>query len=177
MATLTVVSVTGINAEAHWRAIKRTQEAIPFPTRAKLIYRSGMDLNEYSRYVSKELHRDIETDFALICQPDGIGKRLAFWSGDFMEYSYCGAPFPNGEVGNGGLSLRSKVFLQESAKLPLPTVAEDSYLCQYSRRLLESRGMSFAPTEVGLRFSFEHPVDNHPWDPAMSWGSHGVWNL
>lgn len=135
-----------------------------------------MTIEQYSVYMVKSLHHDIETGFALVCQPDGYGRNVAFWSDDFLRFGYCGAPFPTGEVGNGGLSLRSKMFLEESSKLPDPQFAEDSYLCQYNRGLLENRGIQFAPLEVALRFSYEHPVDNHPWQSSMSWGFHGKWN-
>lgn len=174
---LTVVSVTGINAEAHWRAIKRTQEALPFDTRYKLIYRPGMDLNEYSRYMVKDLRNDIETDFALICQPDGYGLRPELWSESFLEFDYLGAPFPNGEVGNGGLSIRSRAFLEHSASLADPPMPEDSWLCQYRRCDAEDRGIRFGDTRTALRFSYEHPVEGFEWNPELSWGFHGSWNI
>jgi hypothetical protein len=112
----------------------------------------------------------------LICQADGYGRNIEHWSDEFLNFDYVGSPFPNGEVGNGGLSLRSKRFLEASAALPEPDLPEDSYLCQYHRKELESQGITFAPLEVAIRFSFEHPVEGFPWKVEQSWGAHGQWH-
>lgn len=168
--------MTGINAEAHLRAIQRTQEAIPFPTRAKLVYVPGMTIEQYSVYMVKELHHDIETDFTLVCQADGYGLRPELWLAEFCDFDYCGAPFPNGEVGNGGLSLRSRRFIEASARFAPPEIAEDAYLCQYRKRDLQDAGIRLAPAEIGIRFSYEHPC-GIPWNKTMSWGCHGRFNF
>jgi hypothetical protein len=169
---ITVVAVTGVDLEGHLRAIERTQAAIPHFTRQHLHYSPGMTREDYSVFIVKRLHELITTEFALICQADGYGINRGLWTDEFLEYDYTGAPFPNGQVGNGGLALRSKRFLEVSAALPDPDIPEDAYLCQYRRSDVEAALMRFAPIEIAQRFSYEHPVAGHPWSPEDSWGRH-----
>ena len=59
-------------------------------------------------------------------------------------------------VGNGGLSLRSKKFLDASNSLSRTGWAanlEDLYLCLERRKELEDRGIKFCPVEVAKYFS------------------------
>lgn len=174
---ITVCSVTGVNYEAHHEAIEKTQRAIPHFTKAKLHCVQGMTLEDYSNFIVLKLHEIIETEHVLLCQADGFGRNIDNWSEQFCDYDYVGAPFPGGDVGNGGLSLRSRRFLEASKTLLPPSVAEDAYLCQFRRSELESMGMKFAPMDVALRFSFEHPVNGVEWDASKSWGFHGKWHL
>ena len=174
---ITVVAVTGIKAQETYEAVEQTQRTIPHQTRKHIILQPGMTLDDYSRFIVKELNKEIQTEFALVCQWDGFGRNVELWDDAFLEYDYVGAPWFQGETGNGGLSLRSKRFLEASAALPDPFCAEDAYLCQYKRKELESLGLKFAPIDVALRFSFEHPVDGIPWNRHDSWGMHGAHNL
>lgn len=173
---ITVCAVTGVDPIGHMEAIRNTQLAIPHFTRMEFKYISGLTLQQYSVFIVKKLHEIIETQHVLICQADGYGRYEQNWSEEFLEYDFIGAPFPTGEVGNGGFSLRSHAFLRASSTLPEPDIAEDAYLCQFNRPHLESLGMKFAPLEIAQRFSFEHPVEGHPWDPKDSFGFHGSWN-
>lgn len=174
---ITVCSVTGVDLDGHLEAIKRTQATIPHYTKHRLHFVPGMTLGEYSTFIVLRLPELIETEHVLICQADGYGLRMELWSDEFLQYDYVGAPWPNGEVGNGGLSLRSKRFLEASRAQGEPNLAEDSFLCQYRRKEMEEFGIRFAPIEVAQRFSYEHPVEGHPWNPQDSWGVHGKWNL
>lgn len=174
---ITVCSVTGIDPMGHMEAIKKTQEAIPHLTKMEFRFIPQMTREEYSLFIVKSLHQLILTEYVLLCQADGYGRNPTLWTDEFLEFDYVGAPWPNGEVGNGGLSLRSKRFLEASAAQESPTLPEDSYLCQYRRKEMEARGIRFAPLELAQRFSFEHPVEHHPWDKTQSWGTHGEWNL
>jgi len=174
---ITVCAVTGVDFQGHLSAIERTQLAIPHFTRSKFIPMAGMTRDDYSRFIVTRLNFSIDTEFVLICQADGYGIRKELWSDEFMDWDYVGAPWPNGEQGNGGLSLRSKRFLEASAALPEPDLPEDAYLCQYHRGELEQKGIRFAPLEVAIRFSFEHPVEGIEWKVERSWGFHGLWNL
>lgn len=179
---ITVCSVTGVNPIGHMEAIERTQRAIPHYTKHLFKFIPGLTLDGYSKFIVKKLHELIETEFVLICQPDGYGRHIEHWTDDFLDYDYIGAPFPCGQVGNGGLSLRSSRFLCESARRGPPDIAEDAYLCQYERASMEQAGLTFAPVDLALRFSFEHfsfehPVEGRPWFPQDSWGFHGHWHL
>jgi hypothetical protein len=169
---ITVCSVTGVDFQGHMQAIERTQLAIPHFTRSKFIPMAGMTKDEYSKFIVNRLNHCIDTEFVLICQADGYGIHRELWSDEFLQWDYVGAPWPNGQQGNGGLSLRSKRFLEASAALPEPDLPEDAYLCQYHREELEAKGIRFAPLEVAIRFSFEHPVDGMSWNSDDSWGRH-----
>ena len=169
---ITVCAVTGVDFQGHLEAIERTQLAIPHFTRSKFIPMAGMTRDEYSRFIVNRLNHCIDTEHVLICQADGYGIHKELWSDEFLDFDFIGAGWPNGEVGNGGLSLRSKRFLEASAALPEPDLPEDAYLCQYHRGELEAKGIRFAPLEVAIRFSFEHPVEGIEWNPDDSWGRH-----
>jgi tetratricopeptide (TPR) repeat protein len=143
----------------------------------------------YSEFVIKELHRYIDTDYALVAQWDGYVINGHLWTEDFFKYDYIGArwtpeilgqlgPGKHFDVGNGGFSLRSKRFLQAAA-----TVAkhrgdnnlhpEDAVLCQTMRPELESKfGIVFAPSDVADQFAFEHVITEQ-----KTFGFHGVINL
>lgn len=174
---ITVCSVTGVDVDGHIEAIANTQKAIPAKTTNVFCFNGRMTLESYSHFIVKKLHEIIKTDHVLLVQADGYGRNPENWEEGFLGWDYVGAPFPNGEVGNGGFSLRSKRFLEACATLPGPDVPEDAYLCQFRRSELESMGMKFAPLEVALRFSFEHPVEGIEWDASKSFGFHGKWHL
>jgi hypothetical protein len=95
---------------------------------------SKFGIIEYSVFCLKKLVDHIETDYVLIVQPDGMAGRRDYWSDEFFNYDYIGAP--NSTRGheiekiliedcgvedyrgwgrwilqNGGFSLRSKKLL------------------------------------------------------------------
>ncbi len=126
---------------------------------------------DYSRFMVKELGARIDTDFALVVQYDGFVVNGRRWRPEFLDYDYLGAPWPDGAVGNGGFSLRSRKLLRA---LQDPRIAElvpeDTAICRTYRRILEhEHGIRFAPTEVAARFSFE---TQPPPEPTL--GFHGI---
>jgi Protein of unknown function (DUF5672)/SEC-C motif len=133
----------------------------------------------YSRFVIKDLHAFIETDFALLVQWDGFVVNAAAWSDDFLEYDYIGAKWifhdDGHNVGNGGFSLRSKRLLEA---LRDPHVVpgdenEDDAICRTYRAYLEqTHGVCFAPEAVADRFAFEASYWTSP-----PFGFHGLFNF
>jgi len=126
---------------------------------------------DYSRFMVKALGERIETDFALVVQYDGFVVNGRRWRDEFLGYDYLGAPWPDGGVGNGGFSLRSRKLLRA---LRDPRIAElvpeDMAICKTYRGLLENEyGIRFAPKEVAARFSFE---TQPPPEPTL--GFHGI---
>lgn len=113
----------------------------------------------YSKFIIKELHKYIDTDYVLIVQHDGYVKNWQAWTDEFLKYDYIGAPwwYKDGmNVGNGGFSLRSKKLLKTIAELPLTIFhPEDHMICRVHRKELEARGLTFAPEELASKFSFE----------------------
>jgi len=77
-------------------------------------------------------------------------------------------------VGNGGFSLRSKKFLETSAKLmkegKIPKIhPEDVSLCIWHKDLLDKEGISIAPPDLAGKFSIEG--DDQEYDKQF--GFHG----
>jgi glycosyltransferase involved in cell wall biosynthesis len=122
-------------------------------------------IEAYSRFMMKELHNHITTDYALIIQHDGYVKDYKAWDKEFLQYDYIGAPwwYKDGKnVGNGGFSLRSIKLLRATAEPELKeTHPEDHHICRTYRRHLESKGIKFAPESVAERFSVEGTKTTH----------------
>ncbi len=132
----------------------------------------------YSRFVIKELHAHVDSDFALLVQWDGFVVNPAAWSDDFLAYDYIGAKWifhtDGHNVGNGGFSLRSKRLL-EALRDPhvVPGPTEDDTICRTYRAYLEAtHGIRFASEEIADRFSFEASYWTSP-----PFGFHGLFNF
>lgn len=151
-------------------------------------------IDAYSQFCLRELHRYIDTPFALIIQYDGFVLWPAAWDDSFLLYDYLGAPILTGAwaygrgmvpeheignlvVGNGGFSLRSKKLLELTAALIAdgsfdPAGPEDWVQCYTNRGLLESRGIRFAPTNLAEHFSFEgRSKDYYVWQNSFGFHS------
>jgi hypothetical protein len=118
----------------------------------------------------------------LVIQWDGYVKNPNYWREEFLSYDYIGAPWVsrNGDVsvGNGGFSFRSKKFLKSGKRLKIvpaeggvETDAEDVLLCKTHRSEMEAMGISFAPSHVAAKFSYEAPRVEE------TFGFHGAFNL
>jgi hypothetical protein len=75
----------------------------------------NLTLKDYSQIlVSKEFYLHIPTEVFLIFQTDSMistdYKDLIY---EYINYDYVGAPWPDKDVGNGGLSLRRKTKMLE----------------------------------------------------------------
>ncbi|MBI3633927.1 MAG: GNAT family N-acetyltransferase [Candidatus Vogelbacteria bacterium] len=149
-------------------------------------------IEAFSEFCIRDLYKYVETDFVLLVQYDGFVINPESWEDNFLKYDYIGAPwlvdnwsidnfdFPEKlyghlVVGNGGFSLRSKKFLETSARLADEGALkkyhpEDVALCVWFRHLVESEGIKFAPPEVAARFSVEG--DEHVY--KKQFGFHGL---
>lgn len=157
-------------------------------------------IEAYSRFCAVDLKDHVDTEHVLLVQYDGFILNPNSWTDEFLEYDYIGAPwlvadwsvrdyaFPESllgtmVVGNGGFSLRSKKFLEVSAKLVLageiPKIhPEDVSLCIWHKDLLEREGIKIAPPELAGRFSIEG--DDQVYDKqfgfhGMSWTDIDAW--
>lgn len=148
-------------------------------------------VEEYSKFCAVNLRDYVDTDYVLIVQYDGFILNPKSWEGEFLNYDYIGAPwlvadwsvrdynFPENllgtmVVGNGGFSLRSKKFLETSAKLvregKIPKIhPEDVSLCIWHRDLLDGEGIKIAPPDWASKFSIEG--DDQTYDKQF--GFHG----
>jgi hypothetical protein len=142
-------------------------------------------IEDYSRFVMKSLAQYIDTQFALVTQWDGYVTNAAAWSEEFLAFDYVGAKWsedivsgrgcpPDRNVGNGGFSLRSDIFLGAGSDPKfIQTHPEDTHLCgAYRPYLEEAYGIRFASGSVADRFSFEILLPE-----SRPFGFHGSFNL
>lgn len=117
--------------------------------------------DEYSRFALKELHKYVDTGFALVVQWDSWVLNGQLFDDRLYEYDYAGALWLETDGlsnGNGGYSWRSKRLMETFANDPICelTKPEDVALCRIYRRYLEHQyGMRWAPDEICEQFSFE----------------------
>ena len=140
-------------------------------------------IDAYSRFCLLDLHRYVDTPYALVVQHDGFVLNPAAWQSSFLEYDYIGAPILVGDwarerhdvpdsmigslvVGNGGFSLRSKKLLELTAALGQAgnfalNEPEDWAMCYTERAKLEAAGITFAPVPLAEAFSFEGRTEEY----------------
>ncbi len=189
LPNVTLVSVTSVNVDRTIRALKHSMGGINFGEVILLTDKNvtsdvinvinvpSMDYVGYSKFIVYELHRYINTDFALIIQDDGFVVNPQQWTNEFLNYDYIGAPFPiphstdkisyrdpQGNlmrVGNGGFSFRSRKLLSLPTKLDLEWKSyfgyynEDGFFAVHNHEVLKDNGCVFAPVDIAARFSHE----------------------
>ena len=139
-------------------------------------------LQEYSRFLVKELVHYINTDHVLLIQWDGFICGPEHWEESFLLYDYIGARWPpelmtdhpEHAVGNGGFSLRSRALLEALQDPKIASIhPEDAIICRSYRPYLEQRyDIAFADDVTADRFSSEHCALDQP-----TFGFHGIINL
>ncbi len=190
LPNITLVAVACVRVQETVKAIEKSCSSINFGS-VKLITHEEirseffetiqihkLDYEQYNKFVVYELHKYIDTEFALIIQDDGFVTGPYQWRDEFLEYDYIGAPWPLPtdtfsyrdpfgnliRVGNGGFSLRSKKLLSLPTKLNLEWKSyfgffnEDGFFTCHNRHLFEKEGCVFAPIEVAKYFSHESPI-------------------
>lgn len=110
-----------------------------------------------------EVPAAVKTSHFLTVQWDGWAIDASAWDPAFLDYDYIGAPWhwhpPDQQVGNGGVSLRSRrlaMYLAEHRHSLPYRFPEDDTICRRYRPALEAEGFRFAPIDLAARFSFEH---------------------
>jgi hypothetical protein len=172
---LALVALRRSMAQCHFERVQLfTDRPLEAPGIEVVVIPDIASIADYSRFMVKELGSRIDTDFALVVQYDGFIVNGRRWRAQFLDYDYVGAPWPDGGVGNGGFSLRSKTLMRA---LQDPRIAElvpeDVAICKTYRGLLErEHGIHFAPPEVAARFSFETLP---PPEPTL--GFHGITHM
>ena len=148
-------------------------------------YLKKMTIIEYNNFCVQRLNQYIDTDFCMLVQLDGHPINFNLWDDNFLKYDYIGAPWlsnhywvvhTNNIIGNGGFCIRSKKFLEESAMLDYSfekyQTNEDVFLCCFAGNYLKSKGITFAPYDVAVKFSIEK-IENSNYDITNSFGYHG----
>ena len=194
MLSLPRVTLCCIDCANHDLALAAIEQCVRKCTFARVVFITdrdyaieGMDCvriptigsrEAYSKFVIKELHAHVDTDYVLLVQWDGFVVNAGAWSDDFLDYDYIGAKWifhtDGYNVGNGGFSLRSKRLL-EALRDPhiVPGPVEDDTICRTYRTHLENaHGIRFAPEAIADRFSFEASYWTSP-----PFGFHGLFNF
>lgn len=172
---VTLIAVTSKDYEGHKAALEKSKEGIEWGA-VKLVWDESIkDINDWNHAIIYDLHRYINTDYALLIHADGYVINPSAWRNEFLEYDYVGAPWPlpsddysyrdeRGEivrVGNS-VSLRSLKLMRTIATRPWSwfygNSNEDGFICCHNRVWLESMGCRFAPLEVAKYFSKEHEI-------------------
>lgn len=174
-----------------------------------VVYDMSVDLNDnlqdddtnrsgFCESFVQQTNRYITGDFCLNVQHDSTIIDSTKWDDRFLNYDYIGAPWPMSiiqssdmvagrldkipnVVGNGGFSLRSRKFVEESAKLGWEHKNEDLNICVFNYQRMVDAGIKFAPPELASQFSCEHPTPyNNFWRSMVfsygTFGFHGEFN-
>lgn len=177
---VTLIALTSKNIPAHEEAIRKSCEGIEWGGVKLIVDYAITSIDSWNRAVIYELHRYVQTDFALLIHADGYVINPDCWRDEWLNYDYIGAPWPlpqddysyrtpDGElvrVGNS-VSLRSKKILQLPTELGLVwrpyygNTNEDGFLCVHNRKVLQENGIKFAPLEEAVHFSKEHTIEEN----------------
>ena len=174
-----------------------------------VVYDMSVDLNDnlqdddtnrsgFCESFVQQTNRYITGDFCLNVQHDSTIIDSTKWDDRFLNYDYIGAPWPMSiiqssdmvagrldkipnVVGNGGFSLRSRKFVEESAKLGWEHKNEDLNICVFNYQRMVDAGIKFAPPELASQFSCEHPTPYNSFHRSMmfsyeTFGFHGEFN-
>lgn len=147
-------------------------------------------IDDWNYFIFYDLHKYVNTEFCLLIHPDGYVINPDSWKPEFLNWDFCGAPWPENEcfrttsgemirVGNS-VSIRSKRLLELPSKLGLVwephdgNTNEDTAICVHYRQHFIDADMTFAPVEIAAHFSHEIPVPEtegikpfafHYWEP------------
>lgn len=178
--TLVALSGIGYKQYENARAIELSCEGVEWGA-VKYIQQGNItNIDSWNRAVIYDLHKYIDTDFAMFVHGDGYVINPGAWKDEFLDYDFVGAPWPlprddysyrtpKGElvrVGNS-VSIRSKRLLEIPSRLGLEwrnyygNTNEDGFLCVHQRATLETNGVKFAPLEVAKYFSKEHEIEEN----------------
>jgi len=129
----------------------------------------NLTINEYNNLLkSKNFYNNIPTETFLIFQTDSIiCEENKYLINKFLKYDYVGAPLGNvnGEVGNGGLSLRKKSKMLEIIDNCPPTGKnEDVYFSFHS-----CVDVYRPTTEEAKKFSIENMYSDKSFGIHKSW--------
>ena len=179
---VTLIALSGIDYQTreNLNALKKSCEGIEWGA-VKYIQQGDItDINSWNKAVVYDLHKYVDTDFALFVHGDGYVVNPHLWRDSFLDYDYVGAPWPlprddfsyrtpTGElvrVGNS-VSIRSRRLLRLPSELHLPWkpyygyTNEDGFICVHNREILKAHGCKFADIDIARHFSKEHEVEEN----------------
>jgi hypothetical protein len=147
------------------------------------IHTEPVSYYNYNRWCIRELTNYVTTDYCLSFQDDGFPLHPELWDEEFLKYDYVGAPLPidsnilhhpDERIGGGGLTLRSKKFLDFTATWTdyEGLKNEDTHICYVMRNEIYKNGMSICPHTITRKFVIQNAIDDdHTIDKCF--GFHG----
>lgn len=134
----------------------------------------NLDIEAYNKIIlSKEFWEGINSEKILVFQTDSITFKPI--NKEFLKYDYIGAPWKKHirkknkvDVGNGGLSLRSKEMMLSVIEQNIPrknNMPEDVYICQ----ILKRQNYKLASYNTALEFATENIFNE------QAFGCHKIW--
>jgi hypothetical protein len=163
------------------RAILFTDKDIKHKKEIELIRIKKLNsVEDYSRFILKELHKYITTKFILIVQWDGYVLDGKKWDNSFYNYDLIGAKWSwhrdSYKVGNGGFTLRSLKLQKIIATNEFPfksDLVEDLQICKFYRKKLTAKyRIKFASEDIADKFSYEKRFGH-----TNTFGFHGFFNF
>jgi hypothetical protein len=163
------------------RAILFTDKDIKHKKEIELIRIKKLNsVEDYSRFILKELHKYIATKFILIVQWDGYVLDGKKWDNSFYNYDLIGAKWSwhrdSYKVGNGGFTLRSLKLQKIIATNEFPfksDLVEDLQICKFYRKKLTAKyRIKFASEDIADKFSYEKRFGH-----TNTFGFHGFFNF
>jgi len=127
-------------------------------------------IDEWNYNIVYNLHKYIDTEFAILIHDDGFIVNPSSWRDDFLDYDYIGAPWAhmhlldsNGvpvRVGNS-VSLRSKKLMSIPSNVGMKwqkfdgNYNEDTQICVWNRDIFLKEDIKYANYDVAKYFSHE----------------------
>ncbi len=173
---VTLIALTGKNykRKEHIEALEISSREIEFGEVKLVELEEIVDIDSWNKAVVYELWKYIDTEFLMFIHADGYIIHPELWDNKWLEYDYCGAPWPLPKdnysykdiygniqrVGNS-VGLRSKKLMRLPTELKLVWGSyygnsnEDGFLSVHNRHILEENSCKFMPFEESLVFGKE----------------------
>lgn len=140
--------------------------------------------NDYNKWCLNDLHKYVKTEYCLSFQDDGFPLNPEYWDNEFLNYDYVGAPcrttdgilYSEEQIGGGGLTLRSKKFLDYTKTIDYDySTNEDTIITVRNRDEIVSLGMKICPHTIARKFVVQNPLDdNHTIETSFGFHSRVV---
>ena len=177
---VTLIAMTGVKFDEHKKALDKMCESIDFGG-VKIVWNDLIkDVDDWNRRIVYDLWKFVDTKYAFLFHADGYIIHPELWNPKWLEYDYCGAPWPlptddfsfrdiHGDIQRVGNSvgLRSRKLLKLATDLDLKWrdfhgfTHEDGWFSVNMRHIYEGFGCKFMPFEESLDFGKEHELPEH----------------
>lgn len=184
---VTLIALSGLDyqTEENIHALKESCKGIEWGA-VKYVQQGDItNIDSWNKAVIYDLHKYVDTDFAMFVHGDGYVRNPGAWQDAFLDYDFIGAPWPlpGRDIPDDGYSYRdsegeiirvgNSVSLRSKRLLSLPTTLglewrsyygntnEDGFITCHNRRILEDNGCTFAPLEVAKYFSKEFEIEEN----------------